>query len=274
MSSVPDPDSVKPWYLRNITEALALDVPSGNVYMRTGTTSATSNQGKLWYFQVAQGLIPGTTSRFKAGYNPSVANGTEESLWGHSTIYPWANWDGGGTLSCVSTSASDTGVLHITGLKSSDWSETTETITMTGTTPVVTTTNFIRINSVHYFHTSLNVGEIDVSLNGTIMGCVLPGNGEGQMAQFTVPAGYTGYILSGNANVGKGNDGTGKFKYRLYGSNFQTAMVFLLYQSTFDYTFQAPLVLPEKTDLDVTLVASNAGTACSCAYSIILIANP
>ena len=36
MPSVPDPEHVKPWYLRNITEALALDDASGNVYVRTG----------------------------------------------------------------------------------------------------------------------------------------------------------------------------------------------------------------------------------------------
>jgi hypothetical protein len=36
MPSVPDPEHVKPWYLRNITEALALDEASGNVYVRTG----------------------------------------------------------------------------------------------------------------------------------------------------------------------------------------------------------------------------------------------
>jgi hypothetical protein len=32
----PTPTDVKPWYLRNITEALALDESSGNVYLRTG----------------------------------------------------------------------------------------------------------------------------------------------------------------------------------------------------------------------------------------------
>ena len=38
MPSVPDPEHVKPWYLRNITEALALDEATGNVYVRTGFT--------------------------------------------------------------------------------------------------------------------------------------------------------------------------------------------------------------------------------------------
>ena len=225
-----------------------------------------------WYLQVAMGNITGATPVFKAGWNSSVSS-TEESLWGHSTIYPWSAWDTPGTLSCVSTSASDVGQLQITGLKSSDWTETTESITLSGLTPVVTTTSFIRINNVHYFHTASNVGDIHVTRNGTMVGHVEAGNGQGQMAQYTVPAGHTAYLLSGQANMGKGNDGTGRFKYRLYGSNFQTAMEFLLYQSTFSYDFKAPLALPEKTDLDVTMVASNANTPVTCAYSLILVDN-
>lgn len=225
-----------------------------------------------WYLQVAMGNITGATPVFKAGYNPAVG-ATEESLWGDSVIYPWASWAAGGTLSCVSTSASDTGQLHITGLKSSDWTETTEIVTLSGLTPVVTTNSFIRINNAHYFNTESNVGDIHISRNGTIVGHIEAGSGQSQMAQYTVPAGHTAYLLTGQANMGKGNDGTGKFKYRLYGSNFQTAMVFLLYQSTFSYDFKAPLALPEKTDLDVTMIAANANTPVTCAYSLILVDN-
>jgi hypothetical protein len=238
------------------------------------STAGGSAQGKLWFFQIAQGLIPGHIPVFKAGYNPSVANNTEESIWGHSVIYPWSTWGAGGTLSCTSTSASDTGVLHITGLRSSDWNEVTETITMTGTTPVVTSNSFIRINSAFYNgNTSTNVGDIDINRNGSTVAYISVGAGNAQMGQYTVPAGYTAYLLTGQANIGKGNDGTGKFKYRLYGGSFQTAITFLLFQSTFSYTFESPLVLPEKTDLDVTLIASVSGTAVSCGYSMILIAN-
>ena len=219
-------------------------------------------------------MIAGHIPVFKSGYNPSIANNTEESIWGHSVIYPWASWSTGGTLSCVSTSASDTGILHITGLRASDWTQITETITMTGTTPAVTTNSFIRINTVFYNgSTSTNVGEIDINRNGTTVGYITAGEGNSQSAQYTVPAGYTAYILTGQASIGKGNDGTGKFKYRLYGGSFQTAMTFLLFQSTFSYTFESPLVLPEKTDLDVTLTASVSGTAATCAYSMILIQN-
>ena len=241
---------------------------AGNV-----STIGGSAQGKLWFFQIAQGLIAGHRAVFKAGYNPSIANNTEESLWSHSVTYPWASWGAGGTLSCVSASASDTGTLYITGLKASDWTEVSEQVTMTGTTPVVTTNSFIRINSLSYSGSATNVGEIHTYRNGGVVGYIGVGEGQGQMAQFSVPAGYTAYILNGNANMGKGNDGFGKFKYRMYGGSFQTAMTFLLFQSTFDYKFEAPLALPEKSDLDVTMLASVSGSACSCAYSLILIQN-
>ena len=241
---------------------------AGNV-----TTAGGSNQGKLWYFQVAQGTVPGTIPVFKAGYNSSFATNTEESLWEGSTIYPWSAWDTPGTLSCVSTNAGDSGELHVVGLRSSDWTQIEEIVTLTGTTPVVTANSFVRINSFHYFHPTSNAGDITASRSGTVVGKITTGYGQSQMAQYTVPAGYTLYLLTGTANIGKGNDGLGKFKYRVYGSNFQTAMVFLLFQSTFSYEFQAPLVLPEKSDIDVTLTASNAGTSASCAYSFILIAN-
>lgn len=237
-------------------------------------TNSLSLTSAPWYLQVSRGLVTGARNVFKAGYNPSIANNVEESIWGHSVIYPWASWGAGGTLSCVSTSASDTGVLHITGLRSSDWTEVTETIIMTGTTPVVTTNSFIRINTVFYNgSTSTNVGEIDINRNGSTVGYITAREGHSQSAQYTVPAGYTAYILTGQANMGKGNDGTGKFKYRLFGGSFQTAMTFLLFQSTFSYTFEAPLVLPEKTDLDVTMLASVSGTTVTCAYSILLIEN-
>jgi hypothetical protein len=47
MPSVPDPANVKPWYLRNITEALALDEASGNVYVRTGFTGNIIIEGNV-----------------------------------------------------------------------------------------------------------------------------------------------------------------------------------------------------------------------------------
>lgn len=40
---IPDPSEVQPWYLRNITQALALDESSGNVYIRTDANISIGN---------------------------------------------------------------------------------------------------------------------------------------------------------------------------------------------------------------------------------------
>lgn len=43
----PEPTEVAPWYLRNITQALALDETSGNVYVRTGFTGNIVIEGNV-----------------------------------------------------------------------------------------------------------------------------------------------------------------------------------------------------------------------------------
>ena len=249
-------------------------VTTANPLPVTLAGGAAVSENSTFGLNVARGLVPGMSGLFKTGVNSAFANGSEESFWSHSVIYPWSGWGAGGTLSCYSASASDTGSLIITGLNSTTWATQTETITLNGTTPVVTTGSFIRINSVRYNSSSTsNAGEIHLERNGSTVGHIAPDSGVAQNAQYTVPAGYTAYVLQGTANIGKGQDGTGYFKYRLYGGSFNRAMTFLLYQSTFDYTFAVPLQLPEKTDLDVTMIAANTGTAASCEYSILLIAN-
>ena len=39
----PNPSNVAPWYLRNITQALALDNATGNVYVRTDANLSIGN---------------------------------------------------------------------------------------------------------------------------------------------------------------------------------------------------------------------------------------
>lgn len=248
-------------------------VTTANPLPVTQAGGAAVSENSTFGLNVARGLVPGMSGVFKAGFNPTFAGNVEESFWTHSELYPWSAWNAGGTLSCTSASASDTGTLTLVGLNSSTWAEQTETITLNGTTPVVTTNSFIRLNNIFYNGSTTNVGEIHVYRNGTAVGHITANTGISQGAQYTIPAGYTGYMMQGIANIGKGNDGTGTFRYRINGQSFQTAMTFLLYQSTFSYTFAVPLRLPEKTDLDVLMTASNANTPASCEYSMILMVN-
>ena len=211
------------------------------------------------------------TQVFKHGFNPNCQNSVRESIWGGSEIYYWSAWNTTGTLSLVS-SAADTGDVTIIGLDT-NFNVQTDTVTLTGTTPVVTTTTWARINDMYYTDGTENAGDITATRGASVVGYIPATYGSAQMAQYTVPAGYTGFLFQGLANIGKGNDGTGEFRYRLYNSTWQSAFIFLLYESTFQYKFTTPFVLPEKTDLDVTLTASVSGTAVGCAYDLILVAN-
>lgn len=68
--AIPDPSSVAPWYLRNITQALALDESTGNVYVRTGITGDIIIEGNV--------NIPGQVTVVSNEANP---------LFTHTHIY-------------------------------------------------------------------------------------------------------------------------------------------------------------------------------------------
>ena len=229
--------------------------------------------------QVNEGIIianndlgDGYSAVFKHGYHATFTNGAQESYWDKGGAYPWAAWATPGTVSLVSTAA-DTGTITVVGVDE-NFAPQTVSYTLTGVTPVVTTESWARICSMMYDDPSTsNAGVVTATIGGTVIAQINVGNGATQMAQYTVPAGYTAYIMQGTANIGKGNDGEGSFKYRFHGGSFQTAMFFQLYQTTFQYKFTTPLRLPEKTDLDVTLTTSVANTPSAVMYDIIVVQN-
>lgn len=198
MSSVPDPEHVKPWYLRNITEALALDEATGNVFMRTGTAGG-SLIAAPWNLQVAMGMIPGVTGLNISGYNPQV--GTDfVPLWDNSTgLYTY--FPSAQPVRVWSSNGSDTDItVSVTGLDS-NYAVVTETIHLTnGVTGVLGITDFLRVNSASIIKTPMNAGIIHVgNSDKTItLTTIEIGAGRSQMTIYTVPAGYTFYLTQSN----------------------------------------------------------------------------
>lgn len=81
--AAPDPQEVAPWYLRNITQALALDESTGNVYVRTGVTGDIVIEGNV--------NIPGSIDVEKLGN--IVLSGNTMPVSGNVTVLqgttPW-----------------------------------------------------------------------------------------------------------------------------------------------------------------------------------------
>lgn len=119
--AIPTPTEVKPWYLRNITEALALDEASGNVYVRTGFTGdiiisgnvsipgnvdahiseiGTSGNLTVPYMPISGNITidPGQTVEVTQGTDPWVVSGNV-AITGTPTVkFPTTQTDSFGRL--------------------------------------------------------------------------------------------------------------------------------------------------------------------------------
>lgn len=163
---------------------------------------------------VARGMVKGVTGLSISGYNAAVSS-TFVPLWeinGSYTYLPSAQ------VLCVwSDSASDTNVsILISGLDA-NYDPITETVVLTnGTTGVLTTKQFLRVNnasttgSVNAIGT-VRIGSSDKSI--TAAG-IVDGNGRSQMSIYTVPNGYTFYLTQVNAYTN--SNGSQYVNYRSY----------------------------------------------------------
>lgn len=234
-----------------------------------------------WFLQVARGKVTGTSFEVRSAYNPDCANNTTESIWVEGGLYPYSSWTAAQKLYVISTSASDTGqTILIDGLDA-DYNSITETITTTGTSAVATTKNFLRIHYARITSANTpNVGEVTFRLTsgvGTVVAHIGAGLGMTKLAQYTVPAGYTAYILYGDATTfrtGSGNIGTLlTMQVRPYGQTFYTAFIAEVVNGYYRSDFTVPLVVTEKSDIDVQVTADGNSTKATCNYGILLIEN-
>ena len=202
-------------------------------------------------FDVVRGAIPNALSVHKFGANFDIDQADDpESIWTGGGLYPWASLSTAQTIYCLSTSASDTTTLTIEGLDA-NYNQQSETVTLTGTTAVTAANTYIRVFRMTYDAT--NVGDITARVTsgtGTVVAKIDAGYAQTLMAVYTIPAGYTGYLTTLDATI----DGTKTCQmlmyHRLSGKPFRIAHV-AESEGHYRYDFNAPLKLPEKTDVDI-----------------------
>jgi hypothetical protein len=231
-----------------------------------------SIQGKYEPFelQLARGQIEGHKTLFKFGNNPD-SNGTLETVWSHSSLYVYPT--AATVMKVSSTSSNDTGTgsgaqtVLVAGLDA-DYNEASEIVTLTGQTPVLTTTVFIRVFRAYV---------VTAGVNNTAAGIIYIGNGvvtagvpalvyaeiplgENQtlMAMWTVPAGYTFYMYRGSFSAASNNSAQyvlGKFMVRPFGGVFRNAADVTANSNVIQYDFEIPLAVPEKADIEARVIA-------------------
>lgn len=228
---------------------------------------------------IAKGEVRGHSLVHKFGAVPQMSNNTTGTVWDvNDTAYPWASWATAGTVSIPAVNASDDGkTVSIVGLDA-DYNPLTENIVVSSSVTVTTTNSFIRIYRAFMVNGSAtNIGNINIQKGGVTVARITAGKSQTLMAIYTVPAGHTAYLTQGTCTCQAGSDATGFMFVRYGGENsFRVGHSFEVSGAggQYFYPFDAPIPIPEKSDIDVEVTVRTNNARVTAAFDLILMQNP
>lgn len=227
---------------------------------------------------VSRGLVLKTSSIHIFGAVPSMSTSTTGTIWDkNDTVYPWSTWATAGVINIDAASASDVNKqVTVYGLDD-NFLPINETITLASQTNNVSTKSFRRIYSAHLVDGGTsNIGDITIQRGSTDVAIIRTGKSQTQMTVYTVPAGKTGYLYKGTCTAQAGADATGDMYVRYYGQDtFRVGHSFEVSGTGGQYTyeFSFPMVIPEKSDIDVRVITRSNNGRYTAAYDLLLIDN-
>lgn len=184
-------------YSKNKIALLTTNKDIYEVFMPDNTTlqSADFNQ------QVAMGKVPGVTGLSISGYRQSNTTAFLPAWEDGDYVY----FSSAQVVRVWSASASDTNVSVLINGLNANYEQQTETVVLTnGTTGVLTTKQFLRINGISLTRAPNNVGLLHAGSSDKTITLAYIGTtsnisaGRSQMTVYTVPAGYTFFLTQSN----------------------------------------------------------------------------
>lgn len=249
-------------------------------------SQAAGPQAFSEFFQVSRGLLPGFSAFGAAGVNRDVdILTTPEDIWGGGGLFPYQT--SAVQLEVVSDSENDTAAgtgarsVLIIGLDAS-WAQITEVVALNGTTPAPTVQTFFRVNAFRIVTAGSggeNAGTITLRVAGAgaSQAVMLPGEGQCMRAVFTVPLGFTAYLV--DAFVAISRAGANEFlevslRARTNLGPWITRNIFSVSANGLSTTQIMPRLfgaLPEKTDIRWTATNVSANNTGAQATFIVLL---
>ena len=229
-----------------------------------------------YFLQVSRGLVDGHERIFKFGHNPVIQD-TEETIWDAGGIYSYPSSAVAMTVTS-DAGATDNGVqVNVAGLDAS-YNEVNETVTLASTGTATTTQTFLRVNRCFVAGSTAPTDNINVANGGTTYARITNGENQTLMALWTVPAGYTAYLLALDAtSFTEQNNKVATMRYLTREQNgvFRVKNKFDLFQASFHQNYITPEPISEKTDIEFRAVAtsSNADLRVAASMDIIYIEN-
>ena len=223
----------------------------------------------------------------KFGAVPAMSQDTNGTIWDENdTIYPWATIDSNGVLTVTvvePNNESNTSTVHdgdtveIQGLDG-DYNLQVETVTISGSS-ATTTNNFKRVFRARFTNGSSfnpNTKRILIQSGGTTVAKILEDLGQTLMSIYTIPAGYTGYLM--RLDVTAQGTATGSFKLfaRPGGAgSFQLKHVAEVNGVGGPYQLEYPIPqsFTEKTDIDARMHTLSNNGSYTCTFDILLVDN-
>ena len=231
-----------------------------------------------FYLQVSRGQILEHETVFKFGFNPDV-NSSEETIWDVGGIYAYPSSAVAMTVTTdAGTPANDNGVKVIVFGLDEDYNEVNQEVTLAGAGTATTTQTFLRVFRAYVSGSQAPTGNLNITNGGTTYARITVGENQTLMAMWTVPAGYTGFLDHVNIATGTTNANqyvTAQIVQRTQGGVFRVMMKQTLGSGGIaDFLLRYPILVPEKTDLEVRAVSSGANNLISSNFSIVYIKNP
>jgi len=197
--------------------------------------------------------------------------------------YPWATLDALAAQEIVSSSANDaaagTGArtVLISGLNSS-YNEISETVTLSGTTPVALTKTYLRINAMAITLAGsggVNAGNLTVRTVAGSTTLAVMAAGENTLLQgvYTIPNKYRGYLLMYRALRNATNGFNVLVNYRTQGGVWQRLVADVSNGNStggIERNFLFPRLLAAKSDLDLRVTVQTLNTLASGQLGILL----
>jgi hypothetical protein len=234
---------------------------------RVGTTEP-------FYLQVARNQISFHKSNFKFGFNADVDDSLE-TVWAQGGLYSYLA--SASVLKVSSSSTADTSAgtgartVELSGLDT-NYDEISETVTLNGQTAVNTTNEFLRINRMVVRSAGsggqnagviyAGTGTVTTGVPANKYATIAIGDNQTVMALWTVPRGYTAYLLQTDITVATTQNNkycTVHLVSRPNGEVFQIKDKFVKAESSVHQAYTIPLKFEEKTDIEVRAIGDSAG---------------